>query len=156
MRKKLSLALAVIAVFTMIFTLVIPSHANEDIVGYEDYSYWEISEPPKNNGEEQWFECAKCGYKQDSQPLKKDKDVHWLECPECSDKTGIGEHTWNKEFCDWFIIIKETRKCTLCSASEVNYGPMFFVLSALMYIVIIAAVISSIIFSRRKAKKSKK
>lgn len=156
MRKRLSLALIVIIVFTVLFTLLLPSYATEDIVGYEDYSYSEASEIPKKDDEVQWFECKQCGHKQDSQPLKKDKNGHWLECPECSDKKDTEKHTWNKEFSGSFIIIKETHKCEICSFSEVNYGPMFFVLSGLMYAVIVAAVISSIIFSRRKAKKSKK
>ena len=156
MRKRISLSLIVIIVFTVLFTLLLPSHAAEEIIGYEDYSYSEASELPINDGEKHWFECTKCGYKQDSEPLKKDKTGHWLECPECGHKTDTEEHIWNKEFRDWFIIIKETHKCTICSFSQVNYGPMFYILSGLMYLVIVAAVISSIIFSRRKAKKSQK
>lgn len=154
MRKRLSPTLIFIIVLTVIFTLLLPSYAAEEIVGYEDYSYSEASELPINDGEKHWFECTKCGYKQDSEPHKKDNTGHWLECPECGHKTDTKEHIWNKEFRDWFIIIKETHKCTICSFSQVNYGPMFYILSGLMYLVIIAAVISSIIFSRRKAKKS--
>ena len=156
MRKRISLSLIVIIVFTVLFTLLLPSHAAEEIIGYEDYSYSEASELPINDGEEHSFKCTKCGYKQDPAPLKKDNTGHWTECPECGHKTGTEEHIWNKEFRDWFIIIKETHKCTICSFSQVNYGPMFYILSGLMYLVIIAAVISSIIFSRRKAKKSQK
>ncbi len=153
MRKRLSLALTVIIVSTILFTLLLPSYAAEDIVGYEDYSYSEATAIPKSDDEEHWFECTQCGHKQDSEPLNRDNKVHWLECPECGDKKDIEKHTWNKEFSDWFIIIKETHKCTFCSASEVNYGPMFFILSALMFTVVIAAVLSSLISARRKTKK---
>ena len=150
MRKRLSLILIVIFAFTMLLTLLLPSYASGEIVGYEDYSYSEASEIPKDDGEEHWFECTQCGYKQDSEPFKKDNDVHWLECPECGNKGVADEHTWNKEFRDWFIIIKETRKCEICSASQVNYGPMFYILAALMFVVMIVAVLTSVIRKRKK------
>ena len=86
MRRRLSLALIVIVVFTLLFTLLLPSYATDEIVGYEDFSFSEASEFPKNDGEVHWFECAQCGYKQDSEPFKKDNEVHWLECPECGHK----------------------------------------------------------------------
>ena len=85
-----------------------------------------------------------------SETMENDEKEHWLECTECGDKCNIQGHRWEKEFSDSFFIIRQTRKCAVCSASEVNYGPLFYIASALMFIVVASAVISSIVSASKK------
>lgn len=132
MRKTVSLALIVIIISTIFFTLMIPSYATADERTCENDS------------------SVSHSY---SEKPKKDSEKHWYECSVCKDKKDIEEHKWKKKPLWSFIIIKETRKCEICSASHVHYGPMFYILSGLMYVIMVAAVISSIVSARKKAKK---